>query len=149
MEYIDDILITDSIKLAVGGWIDGTGSVTNFVNVIYKEAKSYFSTANSEWRGAVVIYLVAGSGIKLPVELKLIMLDCLNSWEMRVNKDLKADPVEKVKILTEVAEFREYALKYWGGSYQWCRNIISNIIVSCVIDKFWKTTETESAVNVR
>lgn len=142
MDYCADTLIIGSLRMAVNKWLDGSGNVGNFVTEVFNEAKFYFGKATSEWRGAVLIYIVAGSGIRMPLEAKLLMIDCLNNWKTRVKADKKVDLVEQIKLLTEIEDLKDYALKFWGGSYQWCRNIISGVVVESMVSKFWKSTET-------
>ena len=144
MEYCSDTVIVESINRGLDQWLDSGGEISAFINGIFNEAKGYGSKAHNEWRGAVLIYVVGGSGIKLPTEMKLLMLDCINSWHDRVVAENGVDQVEKMKILTEMECFREYCLKQWGSSIPWCRNIVSRTVAEYMRFKFWTIAVKEA-----
>lgn len=139
-EFYKDEFIIDSIKRSLDSWVIGGGSESNFVTAVYNESKEYYHMSHSEWRGAVLLYLLAGCGIRLTKEIainvKLLMLDCLAAWEGHV-KNRGQVGWEKTKVLSYIIELREYTLKNWGMSMSWCIELINYYVTTHLKEKFW------------
>ena len=132
-----DEIIYNSIGRALDAWIEGDGIIGNFITEIFHEAKLYYGTPNTEWRGAVVIYLVAGTEVNLTIEHKLLFLDCVSAWEERVKSDEYMDKMQQMHLLSMLVEFRNYANEHWNTSVAWCKEVMNEIIGKKVREKFW------------
>jgi hypothetical protein len=133
---IDEIIL-NSLGRALDEWIEGNGIIGNFITEIFHEAKLYYATPNAEWRGAVVIYIVAGTEVNLTIELKLLFLDCVSAWEERVKSDAYMAKAQQMHLLSMLVEFRNYANERWNTSVQWCKELMNEVIGEKVREKFW------------
>jgi len=139
-EFYKDEFIIDSLNRAIDSWVTGGGSESNFVTTLYNEAKEYYHMPRSEWRGAMLLYLLSGCGVRLTKEIainiKLMMLDCLAVWNEHINKEGQAG-WEKMKLLTYINELKDYTLKTWGMGIPWCRETMNFYVVKRLKEKFW------------
>lgn len=135
-----DTQIVEAIKQAVVSWVEGGGSEGNFTTSIFESSKKFYSAKGSEWRGAVLIYMISGAGLRTPkkfsVELKLLALDCVNAWDEHVRKNYKAGG-GRTEILTDIANIKNYFLNHWGLSTRWCENVLDSVIKRVLREQFW------------
>jgi len=136
-----DELIIESINNAVDAWIEGGGNESNFVTMIFEEAKRHSSVRGSEWRGAVLLFIFASSGIKLTrssmINFKLLTLDCLASWQKNV--EIHKDSWEKTNIMIEIERIRTYFLKDFGMLNTWSKNVLDEHITNRLRDRVWNS----------
>ena len=143
--YSDDY-IQNSIRKALDNWLDGGGSLGGFLSEVVVASKDYFRKQHSVWRGVLLLYLITGAGIVISkeatIQTKLLLLDCLNSWDEKVRKDKSYETTEmsRTQVLTEIARIRDYVEHNFGMKQQWCIKILDNVVREYCAEKFWIST---------
>jgi len=147
----DDDYIQNVLRKALDCWLDGGGSLGAFMSEVVVASKDYFKERHSEWRGALLLYLVTGAGIKISkeasIQTKLLLLDCLNNWSDAVSKDNKGNEYSKTQVLTEINRIRDYAEYSFGMKQLWCIKLLDDIVRGYCAEKFWVSTGVEEKVS--
>jgi hypothetical protein len=136
-----DEYVIEEINNAVDAWIEGGGHEGNFITMIYEGAKRFYAMKHSEWRGAILIYILIGSGIRVTkdatISFKLLALDCLAAWQK--NTDDNKEGWDKTKVLVEIERVRNYFLKDFGLYNSWCREVLDKIVAVRLKERIWSS----------
>jgi hypothetical protein len=139
--YQQDDYIVEAVQHAVDVWIEGSGHIGNFITTIYEESRRFCTMAGGQWRGAMLIYLIVGCGPRFlkdyGTNFKLLMYDCLTAWEDNVKSYAPCE--DKLVILGDIKEIREYVSRLWGSQVQWCTSVMNEIVSKRLREKFWET----------
>jgi len=136
-----DEYVIEAIDNAVDAWIEGGGHEGNFITMIFEGGKRFCAMKHSEWRGAILLYIVVGSGIRLSkdatINFKLLALDCLSAWNK--NMESSKEGWDKTNVLIEIERVRNYFLKDFGVYNQWCHEVLNKIIAKRLNERVWSS----------